>query len=305
MGAYQNKNLSSLTVVESTSHQSPRIARLRSLLDSISKLKVLVVGDAITDEYCYVRPLGMSAKENIIATRYEHTESFEGGVLAAVKHIKGFCETVHASFGPGYVIKRRFVEEAYTRKLFEVHVEGFNYWGNKKTNFEDYDVVVVTDFGHGFVTPQMIHEMEETSKFLAVNAQTNSANRGFNLITKYKRADFVVVDELESRLAAHDRESRIEDVILKLGFPKMIVTRGANGAIGYDGDFHDSKALTKIVTDSMGAGDAFFCVTAPLAAIGAGMADLLEIGNAAGAIKCASVGQIAVDKETLCRTIGV
>jgi bifunctional ADP-heptose synthase (sugar kinase/adenylyltransferase) len=223
---------------------------------------------------------------------------------AAVKHLSGFCGTVDASFGQSYVIKRRFVEKAFTRKLFEVHIERQNPWGNKKTHYEDYDAVVVTDFGHGFVTPQMIHEMCATSRFLAVNAQTNSANRGFNLITKYPRADYVVIDGLEARLAAHDRDSSIEEVIRVLGYDRMVVTLGSEGAVGYYHDeFTYSKAVTNKVVDTMGAGDAFFCVTAPLAAAGADMETLLAVGNAAGAIKCGSVGQIAVDRESLCRTI--
>jgi sugar/nucleoside kinase (ribokinase family) len=50
----------------------------------------------------------------------------------------------------------------------------------------------------------------------------------------------------------------------------------------------------------MGAGDAFFCVTAPFAAAGASMPELLEIGNAAGAIKCGVVGhREAVTKAAL------
>jgi hypothetical protein len=52
--------------------------------------------------------------------------------------------------------------------------------------------------------------------FVAVSAQTNSANHGFNLITKYDRADYIVIDEPEARLAAQDRDSPLADVIVKL-----------------------------------------------------------------------------------------
>ena len=261
-----------------------------------------MVGDAITDEYCYVTPFGMAGKENILSCQYERTESFEGGVVAASRHILDFCADVQISCGPEYVVKRRFVEEAYTRKLFSVQYSGLGI-DCYKGNYEDFDLVVVTDFGHGFVTDQMINEISERAKFLAVNCQTNSANRGFNLITKYQRADYVVIDGLEARLAAQDRRSSIEYVIGKLKFPKIVVTQGAHGAVGYDGEFHYSSAVSNKVVDTMGAGDAFFCVTAPFACAGASMPELLAIGNAAGAIKCGAVGQIAVDKESLCRTI--
>ena len=47
--------------------------------------------------------------------------------------------------------------------------------------------------------------------------------------------------------------------------------------------------MSEHVLDTMGAGDAFFAVTAPMAKIG-DMDDLLLIGNAAGALKTQIVG---------------
>ena len=105
---------------------------------------------------------------------------------------------------------------------------------------------------------------------------------------------------MEARLAAHDRESPIEDVILALGFKNIIVTMGINGATGFDGVFERSKALTNTVVDTMGAGDAFLCVAAPFAAAGASMRDVLKIGNAAGAAKVGIIGhRSSVGKEQL------
>lgn len=257
-----------------------------------------MLGDGIHDEYVYVKPQGKSPKENIITNRILRGESFRGGVWAAAKHVEGFCSDVTVLAG-STITKRRYVEEGYIRKLFEVHQDQSKEVGGDPY-FSAFDMVIVTDFGHGAVSPQMIESMIQQSRFLAVNAQTNSANLGFNLITKYRYADYVVLDELEARLAAHDRDSPIEKIIEKLGFKKIIVTLGPHGAIGYDGDFYQSPGLKKPVLDTMGAGDAFFCVTAPFAAAGACMQDLLEIGNAAGAIKCGVVGhRTSVDRCSL------
>ena len=41
-----------------------------SQLEKIKKLKVLIIGDAIIDQYDTVRPLNKPIKENILATRY-------------------------------------------------------------------------------------------------------------------------------------------------------------------------------------------------------------------------------------------
>jgi bifunctional ADP-heptose synthase (sugar kinase/adenylyltransferase) len=274
-------------------------------MDCISSYKVLVVGDGIVDEYVYVRAQGKSPKENIISNRVLSSERFRGGVWAAAGHVQGLVMDTVVAAGHNTTVKRRFVEVSYIRKLFETHEE-------EETSQEvipdpaGFDLCIVADFGHGCLTPGLIERLAASKTFLAVNAQTNSANHGFNLITKYPRADYVVLDELEARLAAHDRDGPIEAVIEKLGFKRIVVTLGHNGAIGYDGAFHRAKVQAQKVVDTMGAGDAFFCVTAPFAAAGADMPTLLAIGNAAGAIKCGVVGhRSAVTKEALIGYLGL
>ncbi len=294
----QSKKQSNLSVVASISRKGLSTPQLSSLLADISSYKVLVVGDGIYDEYKYVKPQGKSPKENIITQKFLRSEAFQGGVWAAAKHVEGFCSDVQVWAG-STITKSRYVEEGLIRKLFEVHQDQIQEPLGEPA-YSAFDLVIVTDFGHGAISSSMIESLIQQSRYLAVNAQTNSANLGFNLITKYRYADYVVVDELEARLAAHDRDSPIEKIIEKLGFKKIIVTLGPHGAIGFDGRFHRSPGLKKPVIDTMGAGDAFFCVTAPFAAAGAAMQDLLEIGNAAGAIKCGVVGhRQPVDRASL------
>ena len=77
----------------------------------------------------------------------------------------------------------------------------------------NYDLVIVTDFGHGMFTQKSIDHLQTNSKFLAVNAQSNSANLGYNLITKYKKSDFICIDAPEARLAMSDRYTDLGDLI--------------------------------------------------------------------------------------------
>ena len=273
----------------------------------VKDFRVLVVGDAIMDEYIYVTTIGKAIKENALSSIKGKTERFRGGAWAAAEHVRNFCSQVDIFTGQNVMWNSRLVDEIYLRKLFVTHdmrvdaaqaddYAGFSY------DIRSYDLVILTDFGHGLLNKNLIEKISKEARFLAVNAQTNATNFGFNLITKYRRADLVVVDELEARLAAHDRDSPIEDVIIKLGYKKIIVTRGIRGAIGFDGAFERAEALTDKVVDSMGAGDAFLSVVSPFAAAGASMRDLIRIGNAAGAVKVGIVGHRAsVDKETLRR----
>ena len=271
-----------------------------ALIESVKDYSVLFVGDDIIDEYHYVRPLGKSSKEYMIATAFISKEAFDGGTQAASNHLRTFCKTVEVRKSPTAVHKVRFVDKATGRKVFECQhderIEVNSYLDGT------FDAVVVQDFGHGRVTGEMIKKLC-AMPFVAVNAQTNAANFGFNLITKYQRADYIVIDELEARLAAGDRDGHIEDVMQKLAHgrcERFVVTRGTHGAYGYDnGKFYRQPAFTDRVVDTMGAGDAFFAVTAPMAKNGE-MGDLLLIGCAAGALKCGIVGhREAVTKEAL------
>lgn len=269
-------------------------------LDAVKNLKVLFIGDRIVDKYIYVTTIGKAVKENALSTLFMREETFYGGVLAASAHLKSFCSHVTYRGGDRDMVNTRIVDDVYLRKLIVLHESRPSTERNDPVDIGSYDVVVVTDFGHGSMSKELIDKVSREARFLCVNAQTNATNFGFNLITKYPRADFVVIDELEARLAAHDKVSPIEDVILELGFKKIIVTRGVHGAIGFDGAFERQEGLTDKVVDTMGAGDAFLAVTSPFAAVGFSMKDLIRIGNAAGAIKVGIVGhRESVTKKAL------
>lgn len=310
------------------------LARTLSAIDAIKDLRVLLVGEAIIDEYLYAKAMGKAAKENIIASRFSGREVFAGGVIAAANHVAGFCAYVEVvttlgtqdsyetaireSLKPNVTVnflchggvpttrKTRFVEPSHMRKLFEVYF------------FDDAplppmldrqlcdaiddtaarcDMAIVTDFGHGMMTPKAIATITDAARFLAVNAQTNSANQGYNLITLYERADYVCIDSPEARLAASDRFSPLEQVIANKLQPAIAcdtfaITDGERGCLTYSPAESMGRvpASTRQVVDTVGAGDAFLAVTAPLVASGAPIELVGTIGNAVGAMKVGIVG---------------
>lgn len=273
-------------------------------LNAVKDYRVLFIGDAIHDRYVFVSPLGKSIKESVISVRYEREEVYPGGVWAAAAHLRELCARVDVMHGPRLMVNSRFVDGVYNRKLFTLH-EAKDAPECAARDIAAYDVVVVSDFGHGTLTRELIARVSREARFLAVNAQTNTTNFGFNLITKYPRADLVVIDELEARLAACDRESPLEHVVAGLGFQRIIVTMGARGALGYQGgQFSRAPGKTDNVVDTMGAGDAFLAMCAPFARAGFPMGDLVRIGNAAGAIKVGIVGhRAAVSRRALTRAL--
>jgi len=271
------------------------------LLQSASKKRVLFCGERILDVYHYVAPLGRPTKDAILSVEMLDSEIFEGGVIAAAKHAHPFCEKVTCLELGQVIEKHRYVERSHMHKLFQVYVPRAKLL-TIAGDFADHDVTVVMDYGHGMSDSRFLNSIQDSS-YLAINVQTNSGNFGFNLATKYARADYLCVDEPEARLATQNKCGPIEDSLYKLQdiAPKVAITLGKAGAIGasLDEDLVRVPSFTDKIVDTMGAGDAFFAVTA-LIAKDADMASLLRIGNAAGAAKSQIVGhRTAVTKDAL------
>lgn len=322
--------------------------RIPSLIESVRDMKVLFVGDAIIDEYQYVSPLGKAAKENIICTLYQNHEVFAGGVFAAANHAAEFCREVEIlttvgadcpnlqlirdSLKPNVKLtaievpgrpttrKLRHVDRGYLRKLFEVYFMDDQplpaeiektVCDKARALAATADLVVVTDFGHGLIRTPMVDALTESARFLAVNAQTNAGNHGFNLITKYRKADYVCIDAAEARMALADKYSDIAELTSVtlprlVDCPRLVITGGAHGCHAFARDEGVTRipAFTKTVVDTVGAGDAFFAVTAPLVAAGGRMADVGFVGNAAGAMKVGIVGhRKSVEKVPLLKFV--
>ena len=158
-----------------------------------------------------------------------------------------------------------------------------------------YDLVVVCDYGHGLLDKKSLRILEEKSKFLAVNCQTNSSNYGMNIITKYHRADTFVVDERELRLAFGQAVTSPDELLTKLKNKLTCeyawVTLGANGALGKTNtETSLLPAVTLHVKDTVGAGDAFYSLVVLGAATGMPIELVTLLGNLAGAIKTNLIG---------------
>jgi rfaE bifunctional protein nucleotidyltransferase chain/domain len=324
------------------------LSEILDLLERVRDYRVVLIGDAIIDEYQYVLPMGKPPKENIIATRLQDHETFAGGVFAAANHVASFCAHVdvitclggadsneelirsslrpnvhlHALKRPGMptTLKRRFVDPSYMRKLFEVYVMDDD---PLAADLQDElnalmaeivpksDVTIVTDFGHGLLGASSVATLLAKAPFIAVNTQSNSANMGYNLITKYPRADYVCIDAPEARLAVSDRLSSIGDIAHTLleghiDCPKIIITHGKHGCVSCErgGLVHSIPAVARKVVDTVGAGDAFLAITAPLVAAGGNMDRIGFIGNVVGALKVEIVGhRRSIDKPSLVKSL--
>lgn len=226
---------------------------IRQYIERLRPLRPLVVGEAIVDEYVYCSAMGKSAKEPILAMRYERVERYAGGTLAIANHLADFCDTVdlvtylgcadaqeefvRAHLRPNVrphfiyksdsptIVKRRFVESYLLSKVFEVYEMNDELLTDAETAacvaaiggvLPSADVVIAADFGHGMLTPPIVEQLCGQARFLAVNTQTNAANVGFHAISKYPRADYICMQENEIRLDSRSRKGDLEPLVIAL-----------------------------------------------------------------------------------------
>jgi len=302
-------------------------------LKNAEKLKVLVIGETIIDEYNYCFPIGMTTKDPIIAVKYLSKEKFAGGVLAAANHLANFChsvdiitllgefetdeafvrENLNKKINPFFlykrdsptIVKRRFIDNYLTQKLFELHeINDDEIDKEQETLLKEiceerilnYDIVIVIDYGHGMLTKDLRKTICNKSKFLAVNTQSNAGNRGFNVISKYSKADFISLNHSELNLEERDRHCGIKESIAhvarKLSCPRILITRGKNGNIYYDvhEGFVETPAFANQVLDRIGAGDAVISLSS-LCAFQSAPKDVVGfIANAVASQAVATVG---------------
>lgn len=279
-------------------------------LERISDVSVLIIGETIVDEYQYGNSLGKSGKSPTVAFNLSEIERYEGGVSAEYNHLCTFTDKIFV-LTDRVVVKKRYIENS--QKLFET------YQFETPTMSEDavceylennacrYDVMLVSDFGHGMITTRVRDVIKRQSTLLVVNTQRNAGNMGYNTIRKYwnrKNDIFFCVDRDELMLAVcdyYDDINNLTDVLEKEFDSNIIVTSGDGGCV------IGSKIIPSFATDivdSIGAGDAFLSLIAPLVYLEAPQELIGFVGNIAGAIACSYAGnKYHVDKTKLCKFI--
>ena len=283
-------------------------ARKRGLRDRIAlaaaraaELQVCFVGETIIDEYRYVEALGRPSKEFMLATVETDAEVFQGGIVAASKH--GEWRNVECITPAKTIRKTRYVDRDFNRKLFDVYsarkldlsdTARLTYRADLRGAVDRAAVVIVNDFGHGLLGPEE-RNILMGARFLAVNAQTNAGNFGFNPVTKYRRAHYVCVDNPEARLATGLEEAPVcevaNSIYARMGQPHVLVTHGKHGSFYFNGtQSGDAPVFALGGVDTMGAGDAVMAVTAPLIAAGLDLEAAAFVGNVVGGIKVSILG---------------
>ena len=303
-----------------------------SIIDSLKDLKVLVIGDCILDEYVFCDVMGKDEKEPLLVYNQLNSEKYAGGVLAIANHLADFVDKVNLITSSGKkdevnellesklnrkinkkiffdeispsLTKKRYIERYTNRKVFEIYNEMYHNIDERLegqitdylyNNIKNFDITIVSDFGHGMITDNIKNLLLETKNgFMAVNVQTNSGNYGYNYVTKYNNVDFVSLNDVELRLSLQDRKSDFETLVEKLSKQvncnQINLTLGKSGSLYYQGKSHRVPAFASQIIDTEGAGDAILSITSLLAYKKVNPEIIPFIGNCVGALAVQIMG---------------
>ena len=292
---------------------------IKKHFEKLRKLKVLVIGELIIDHYNFCEALGKSGKEPVLVLKSLKNEQYIGGTGAICKNLKGFCDEISLLTNIGEkldkikfikknlnfckkmnfinkknsptIIKKRFLDHVNLNKVLGVYTlndeslikpdeEKFNNYLNKMLPM--FDLVIVSDYGHGLISKKSAKLICKKSKSLALNLQMNASNFAYHNIENYKNIDFLVLNEREIRHELRDRISSLEFLMKKLVFEKkiktLLVTRGFIGCVLYvqkKKRFVYCDGYANNITDKIGSGDAMLALTS--VCLKYGLSDQLSI----------------------------
>lgn len=226
---------------------------IKKNIDEFSKIRVLILGESIIDQYIFCEALGKSGKESVLSFKDYGNNKYLGGSLAIARHVAAFAKSVELVSFLGErgeeerfirknleknikvkffkkkksktIIKTRFIDRINNNKLIGIYrVDDHNINSLEENKFvreinqklKKVDLVIVADYGHGIFTKRVIDHICKIKKHVSLNAQINSTNMGFHNIRNYRNIDSIIINAGELRHEMRDRDGNIVNLGSKL-----------------------------------------------------------------------------------------
>ena len=306
---------------------------INKIFKKIDNLKVLVIGETIIDQYNFCEALGKSGKEPYLAFKDIYSKNYLGGAAAIANHMSDFVKKVKLISVIGEnkefhgfikknlkkniesnffmkknsptILKKRFLDNITKNKIFGIYSlndEDISIKDDLKItkyiekNLKKFDLIVISDYGHGFISKKTAKKISSSKKFVTLNAQVNAANIGYHTLKKYSSINATIINETELRHEMRNKNEEITSLSKKLfktiNTKNLVVTRGKNGALLID---KDDKEIFKIpayannIVDKVGAGDAMLSMISMLIKVNTPKDLSLLLGSFAGAFSVETI----------------
>jgi len=321
---------------------------IKKIIDNFNKLKILVIGETIIDQYNFCEAIGKSGKEPMLVLKEMQQDQYLGGVLSIARNLSQFSDkiTVLSVIGEKKdylkdinknlpkkiktkfifkensptIVKKRYVDSISQSKIIGIYNINDEILNKKdetifnkllKKEIKKHDLIIVSDYGHGFISKKSANIICKNSKFLALNAQINAFNIGYHTIRNYKNFNTLIINEKEIRHEMRDKVSKLEVLMSNLSIEKkinnVIVTVGNRGSILYNktkNKFYYADAYAHKIIDKVGAGDTMLSVVGPCLKSNIDIDTTLLISSLAAAQSVESMGnKYTISKIKMLKTL--
>ena len=222
-------------------------SKIKKIIEDLKKIKPLIVGEIILDEYHFTETLGKSGKEPVLVLKENFYEKYLGGAGAICNHVSKFVnklnflsyigdnnsylnfikknipKNVRYSFikkkNSPTILKKRYLDKISKVKILGVYSLDDSFLKNdqeislkKKFNkLSSYsDFLIISDYGHGLISRNFANYVCKKFKFVAVNVQINSSNLGYHSLKNYIGASCVIINENELRYELRSKVEKVE-----------------------------------------------------------------------------------------------
>jgi rfaE bifunctional protein kinase chain/domain len=233
--------------------------KIKTYIDNFKQLKILVIGEAIIDQYNFCEAVGKSGKEPILVLKEKKKEQYLGGALSIARNLSVFSKKISIISMLGEnknylndikkqlpkniktnfifkensptIVKKRYVDDISKSKIigvYDINDQILNDKDEKIFNklllkeIDKHDMVIVSDYGHGLISKKSASLICHKAKFLALNAQVNATNFGYHTIGNYKNFNTLIINEREIRHEMRDNNIKLEILMKNLSKEKNI-----------------------------------------------------------------------------------
>lgn len=245
--------------------------------------KVLVVGDAIIDKYCFGRVdrLCPEAPVPVFVTEFEQERPGGAGNVSA--QIEALNVEVALWCGQPYQqsVKTRFMVGQHMVMRLDHDATSISdgpvlqdYENLRHCLKQDPDVIVISDYAKGWVTAQAIQMCMASKALVLVDPKGSD-------FSKYKGAYLITPNEKEAQNAP----------FMYPDFPNVLFKRGPNGMdLCHEAGHVHIDASAKHVYDVTGAGDTVIATIAASLAMGSSLTDSCRLAALAAGYVVGEIG---------------
>lgn len=237
----QNRQSVKLPLDYMAHHEISR-TRLEELLRVISQSKVLVIGDAIVDEYVACHPLGMSREDPTLVVTPIETTSFVGGAAIVAAHAacvgeKATLQTVTGSDEQSLFLRQELTKFGVSANLHidenrptttkqrwraagktllrvsRLHQDPISQalqcelFDQVSSQIEKHDVLIFSDFNYGVLPQSLVERLILLGKnFGTTMAADSQSSSQLGDIARFKGMDIITPTEYEARVTTRNFE---------------------------------------------------------------------------------------------------